>query len=127
MLFVRTELRPSSIHGVGTFLLEPVKKGQLIWRFDTRVDRTYTEAELNSLPDVCKELLDNYGCWDAAKRVWLLYGDEMRYINHSDDPVLQSIGGPFGESIATRDLAKDEEISVNYHLICDMTKSNGIL
>jgi uncharacterized protein len=127
MLFVQTELRPSSIHGVGTFLLEPVKKGQLIWRFDPRIDRTYTEAELAAMTDVCKELLDNYGCWDEKKRVWLLYGDEMRYTNHSDDPVLQAISGPLGDVVAARDLAKDEEISVNYRLICDMTKSNGIL
>jgi len=127
MLFVRTELRPSPIHGIGTFLMDPVRKDQLVWRFDPRIDRLYTEAELKDMSDICKELIDNYGCWDAGKRVWLLYGDEMRYINHSDDSPLFSTGGPFGDSIAARDLAADEELSVNYRLICDMTRSNGIL
>ena len=43
MLMVETELRRSEIHGTGVFLLEPVRKGDLIWRFDSRLDRVYSE------------------------------------------------------------------------------------
>ena len=51
MLMVETELRPSSIHGVGTFLLEDVKAGDLIWRFDSRIDRIFSNAELATMPE----------------------------------------------------------------------------
>ena len=50
MMMCDTELRPSPIHGIGVFLLEPVKAGQLLWRFDSRIDRIYSEAEVASLP-----------------------------------------------------------------------------
>jgi SET domain-containing protein len=50
MMLVETELRPSPIHGLGVFLLQPVSKGDLIWRFDARIDRVYTEAEIARSP-----------------------------------------------------------------------------
>ena len=47
---VETVLKPSAIHGLGVFLAQPVPKGGLIWRFDSRIDRVYTLDELASLP-----------------------------------------------------------------------------
>ena len=44
MLMVNTELRQSAIHGIGTFLSEPVRAGQLIWRFDESIDRVIRDA-----------------------------------------------------------------------------------
>jgi SET domain-containing protein len=32
MLLFETELRPSPIHGIGVFLLEPVRAGEVVWR-----------------------------------------------------------------------------------------------
>ena len=66
MHVVRSELNcaPSNIHGVGTFLLEPVKKGQVLWRFDPRIDRTYTEEDLKTMGPVFNTLIDDYGRWD---------------------------------------------------------------
>ncbi len=51
MMMVETELRPSPIHGIGVFLVHPVRTGDLIWRFDARIDRVYTEEEIASLPE----------------------------------------------------------------------------
>jgi SET domain-containing protein len=39
MLMVATELKESPIHGIGVFLLQPVRQGELVWRFDSRIDR----------------------------------------------------------------------------------------
>src|SRR3546814_17466816 len=50
MLLFDTELRASEIHGIGVFLLEPVKEGDVMWRFDSRIDRVYSENELGELP-----------------------------------------------------------------------------
>ncbi len=60
MMMVETELRPSSIHGIGVFLLQPVRRGDLIWRFDARIDRVYTEEEIASLPEHMQRFLHTY-------------------------------------------------------------------
>jgi hypothetical protein len=53
MMLVETELRPSPIHGIGVFLLQPVSKGDLIWRFDARIDRVYTRPRSQVSPSTC--------------------------------------------------------------------------
>src|SRR5215218_3225538 len=63
MLMVETELRPSPIHGIGVFLLQPVRQGELIWRFDSRIDRVYTEEELETFPDHMRRFLRIYSTW----------------------------------------------------------------
>ncbi len=63
MLLVETELRPSPIHGIGVFLLQPVSRGELIWRFDSRIDRVYTEEEIATLPERMKRFLRTYSTW----------------------------------------------------------------
>jgi len=63
MLMVETELRPSPIHGIGVFLLQPVAKGDLIWRFDSRIDRVYTEEEVATLPPHMQRFLRTYSTW----------------------------------------------------------------
>src|SRR5688572_16581238 len=69
MLLVDTELRPSLIHGLGTFLLEPVRKGQVIWRFDSRIDRIYSEEELATLPPHMQRFLRTYSTWHDGMKV----------------------------------------------------------
>ena len=51
MMMVQTELRPSPIHGIGAFLLEDVKAGDLIWRFDSRIDRVIADSEMAAFPE----------------------------------------------------------------------------
>ncbi len=60
MMMVETELRPSPIHGIGVFLLQPVRQGDLIWRFDARIDRVYTEEEIATLPEHMQRFLRTY-------------------------------------------------------------------
>jgi uncharacterized protein len=57
MMMVDTELRPSSIHGIGVFVRQPVSRGELIWRFDSRIDRVYTDEEIGSLPEHMRRFL----------------------------------------------------------------------
>src|SRR4051812_5845257 len=60
MMMCETELRPSPIHGIGVFLLEPVKAGQLLWRFDSRIDRIYSQGEFSSLPVRMQRFIETY-------------------------------------------------------------------
>jgi hypothetical protein len=125
MLMVETELRQSQIHGTGVFLLEPVRKGDLIWRFDSRIDRVYSEEELASLPERTQRFLRTYSTWHEATRLWILCGDNGRHFNHSDSPNTLSLGTGFGDDVASEDLPAGVELTTDYALICDRVRMNG--
>ncbi len=125
MMMVETELRPSPIHGIGVFLLEPVRQGELIWRFDSRIDRVYTEDELGTFPEHMRRFLRTYSTWHEGTGLWVLCGDNGRHFNHSDTPTTVSNAISFGEDRAVRDLAAGEELTSNYTTICDNVRRNG--
>jgi SET domain-containing protein len=126
MMMVDTEVKPSAIHGLGVFLKEPVKKGGLIWRFDSRIDRVYTPAEIDSLPAHVQRYLRTYSTWHAANGVYVLCGDNGRYFNHSDRPSTVSDAISFGEDRAARDLEVGDELTSDYATICDDVRQNGL-
>lgn len=119
MLCVRTVLRPSPIHGLGLFLAEPVRAGQAIWRFDPRIDRSYTPSELDALPEPARSFLETYAVFNAARGLWMACGDDARFINHAAPANTASDEAAFGTDRAVRDLAVGEEITCDYRAICD--------
>jgi uncharacterized protein len=125
MLMVETELRPSLIEGIGVFLLNPVKRGDLIWRFDARIDRVYTEPELDYLPVHVQKFLRTYSTWHEATQLYVLCGDNGRFFNHSEAPTTLSNAISFGEDHAARDLAAGEELTSDYTTICDHVRFEG--
>jgi len=125
MLMVDTELRQSAIHGTGVFLLEPVRKGDLVWRFDSRIDRVYSEEEMAGLPERMQVFLRTYSTWHEPTRLWILCGDNARHFNHSDSPNTLSLGVGFGDDVAARDLPAGVELTTDYALICDSVRRNG--
>ncbi|HUY67989.1 MAG TPA: SET domain-containing protein [Alphaproteobacteria bacterium] len=127
MLTVPTELRASPIHGIGCFLLAPVKKNDLVWRFDARIDRAYSQFEIESLPEMVRTLVKTYGIFHEASGLWMLCGDNARHFNHADAPTTLSLGIGFADDIAARDLAAGEELTSDYKTICDVTKATGKL
>jgi SET domain-containing protein len=126
MLVVDTELRPSSIHGLGVFLRAPVRKGELIWRFDSRIDRVYAEAEIITLPEHVQRYLRIYSTWHEATGLYVLCGDNGRYFNHSATPSTLSNAISFGEDYAARDLVKGDELTSDYATICDQVRRDGV-
>lgn len=119
MLMIPTFLTLSSIHGIGTFALEPIKKGNIIWQFNALVDRVYTEKEYNQIPPSFRKFIDKYG-WKIPGSItlYLLPGDNDRFINHSDNPNVGTLD--IGKScfdgcgIALRDIEAGEELTENY-------------
>ena len=125
MMMVETELRPSPIHGIGVFLLQPVQMGDLIWRFDARIDRVYTEPEIVTLPEHMQRFLRTYSTWHEATGLWILCGDHGRHFNHSDTPTTASNAISFGEDRATADSPAGTELTSDYRTICDNFRQNG--
>ena len=126
MLIVRTELKPSGIHGIGVFLTEPVRAGQLVWRFDSRIDRVFSDAELAEFPHVVQDFLRTYSTLDAERKLWVLCGDNGRHFNHSDNPNTLSLGIAFGDDVAAIDLAAGTELTSDYRTICDAVRLGGM-
>lgn len=124
-MMVETELRPSGIHGLGVFLLEAVPKDGLVWRFDARIDRVYSEEEVASLPAHVQRYLKTYSTWHEEARLYVLCGDNGRFFNHAEKPNTVSNGISFGEDRAARDLAAGEELTSNYATICDQVRCHG--
>jgi SET domain-containing protein len=125
MLLFDTELRPSPIHGIGVFLLEDVKKGDVIWRFDSRIDRIYCEEEILTLPTRTQEFLRTYSTWQEAAGLWVLCGDNGRHFNHSPTPNTLSRGIALGDDIAAADLPAGTELTSDYRTICDTFRSGA--
>lgn len=127
MLMVETELRTSSIHGIGTFLVEDVKKGDLIWRFDSRIDRIFSDAELKTMPDRLQAFLAMYSTFHEGSGLWVLCGDNGRHFNHCDKPNTISLGPAFGDDIAADDLPAGTELTTDYFAICDAVRARGTI
>jgi SET domain-containing protein len=120
MLLVETEVRPSPVHNVGTFLVKPIKKGTVVWRYDGRIDRIFTEAELQSLPEIVREYIVSYATLYQSSNLWVFSGDNDRFTNHSDKPNCVCKGSsPTDDVIAATDLAAGVELTQDYFKICD--------
>jgi uncharacterized protein len=125
MLMVETELRPSPIHGIGVFLVKPVPAGALIWRFDSRIDRVFSDAELGEMPDQLQGFLRTYSTLHDGLKLWVLCGDNGRHFNHSDTPTTRSLGIAFGDDVAATDLPAGTELTSDYRTICDAMRLGG--
>jgi uncharacterized protein len=126
MMMVETEIRPSAIHGLGVFLTEDVKAGQLIWRFDSRIDRVFSDAELREMPLRLQQFLRTYSTLHDELKLWVLCGDNGRHFNHSDTPNTRSLGVAFGDDVAAADLPVGTELTSDYRTICDAMRFGGV-
>ena len=114
MLLVKTLVHTSPIAGLGLFASEPIRAGQVWWRYDARIDRMFSQIEFEQLPDQTKDWLTTYAYLHDG--TWILCGDHAMFVNHSEHPNSVTIGE---ESIALRDIAVGEEIVENYREFCD--------
>ena len=113
MLLVRTSIRPSSIHGVGCFAEEKIKKGQVIWILDERIDQIIQLSDVSKFPDSVQDFLQIYGytAMFEGEKVLILCGDNARHYNHSDHP--NSLDTKFTTS-AGQDIEVGEELTCDY-------------
>ena len=118
VLLIKTELRPSTINGIGLFVPEPVKAGTLIWKFNPSIDRLVTRGVYEGLPEVARAFIDHF-----ASRIYpdlyLLCGDNARFINYANPPNIDCKSKHIdAEFFATHDLAAGSELLDNYETFC---------
>ena len=108
-------------------MLEPLRSGDLVWRFDSRIDRVFPDAELRSMPERLQAFLTIYSTYHEQSGLWVLCGDNGRHFNHSDEPNTVSHGIAFGDDVAAKDLCVGTELTTDYRTICDAVRMRGVL
>jgi hypothetical protein len=93
-----------------------VKKGDLIWRFDSRIDRVFADWEVEHLPDLLRRFLEVYSTYHEEFAL-ILCGDNGRHFNHSDEPNTTPLGIGFGDDIAAADRPAGAELTTDCRLI----------
>lgn len=111
MMRVRTTIAPSSIAGagLGVFVAEHVRSGQVIWRFDPGLD-----ILLDGMPEdpMLRAYVEKYGYEPLGEPGrWLLCVDDGRFINHSDTPNTHDTRD---ETFASIDMPPGTEITSDY-------------
>lgn len=119
MLYVKTTIKNSPIHGTGLFADQKILKGTLVSKYEPGFDIFITVEKYESLPQVAKQFFDHYGYWSKELNGYVCSADNHRFTNHSTSPTVGTVGakaGDDGEDIALRDIELGEEITVDYRV-----------
>ncbi len=124
MNLVKTYIDKSTIHGIGLFAGEDIKKGTLIWEFkypDFEIMKKEWEANKRKLTQVEIDYIETYSFEQDGDLYFL--ADDAKYSNHSlDANTICSTD----KQIAKRNIKKGEEITSNY-LEFDDNAKKGII
>jgi SET domain-containing protein len=116
MLYVKTYIRASSIHGVGLFAAEFIPSGTVIWKFFPRLDMSFTPEEYDELSHLEEfRSLMKYIYKSRISGNYILCADNARFINHSPEGnTIEMPDDLEGLTIAAKDILPDEEIISDY-------------
>lgn len=118
MLLVKTRLGTSPIAGIGLFADEDIARGTVTWRFTPGFDQLFSEDAIAGLPPPARDTLMTYTYLHQPSGLRVFCLDNARFMNHAVDANTAGIheGGAIeGYDIATRDIAKGEELTCDYH------------
>jgi SET domain-containing protein len=118
MLMIKARLGPSPIAGIGLFADQDIKAGTVTWRFMPGFDQLYSDAELARLPGEVRAQFLTYTYLHEASGKHVYCIDNARFMNHADTPNTAGVhrdGEIEGYDVATRDIAKGEELTCDYH------------
>jgi SET domain-containing protein len=115
MLLVKTEVRPSPIHGLGLFAAEYIAAGTVIARRDDRFAIYFTDEQVKTLPPHAAEYMQTYA-WREPDGRWCASLDHSKFINHSFAPntVLTVSDDGWHETRAAYDIGFGAELCEDY-------------
>jgi hypothetical protein len=117
MLYVKTKVAPSGIHGLGLFADEYIPRGTVIWRFTPGFDLKLTKDQVNKLPSQAREYFAIYAWLSKKSECYILALDYAKYVNHCAAPNALSKYTDDEEEVVTKaikDISVGEEITDDY-------------
>ena len=116
MLMIATYLDRSTINGIGIFTAEPVKRGQIIWKFNPAIDLVFTARQwknkLELVTPQAREALHRYSYKSNNK--YYLCNDNSQFMNHSE-ALNNVINNSISDTMyAAREIDIGEELLCNY-------------
>lgn len=116
-------LRPSEVHGIGVFAVNPIPKGcRAMFSKEPGEWIRLSFDEVNNLPQASRYMIETYCLYDEQDYFVPAGGfktmDVALYLNHSDQPNITSIDEG-AEFEALRDIAAGEELLIDYGQIVD--------
>lgn len=123
MLRVPTYVAPSSIAGVGLFAATDLPANSVIWEYSEGVDWKISPSELILFPEPFQSRLRHY-LYQEDSGVYVLCGDNAKYMNHSEQPNCDDTGGEY--TVTTRAIKAGEELTCDYRLFDLESRSVGV-
>lgn len=114
MLAVENYLAPSVLHGLGVFAKSPITKGQMVSRFMPPFDLHFSPDMLPCLNAQERAYLKVYAYLSRFDGVYILPGDNDRFMNHSETPNVGMNPDGTPNCLALRNIAADEELLCDY-------------
>ena len=130
MLYIKTKIQPSGIHGIGLFANEFIPKGTIIWKFTPGFDMKLTREQILDFPELLQIYIYKYSWRSKKSKLYCFSSDNGKYFNHSDDPNCLSEYKNDEEEVVTaaiKDIQIDEEITDNYSSFDDEESENNVL
>src|SRR3989339_898865 len=120
MILVKTNLGVSKIEGIGLFANEDIKKGTIVIKNNDNfgIAKYFEEQWKQMEKELSKESfrqIKKYAYKDKQDGLHCLCLDDTRFINHSKNPNIKTIGD---NDVAVRDIEKGEEILIDYTVFC---------
>jgi SET domain-containing protein len=114
MLLVKTKIGPSTIAGTGLFANQFISKGTAVWKFQKDFDLELSKVQFESLSEAARGQVLNYCYFSPKTEHYIVCSDDARFLNHSDNPNIDS--GPDDDHIdvALCDIKPGEELTQNY-------------
>ena len=109
MLTIKTKLKEFPGKGIGLIADQEIKKGQVVWTYSPIID---IKIKKTDVPEEAKGFFNTYAVDPGGDEIFLNI-DNARFINHSKEPNIKSLGH-LKDNIAIRDISKGEEITIDY-------------
>jgi SET domain-containing protein len=114
MICVKTCVGNSATNNLGLFAAEDIHEGTLIWKFDNSTCLLLSTKQIDVLGDSHKDNLtssiNHFGC--PHPRGCMIHLDNMRYMNHSDEPNTKTLND--NTMIAIQNIFCGEELFEDY-------------
>lgn len=123
MFLVPTYIAKSPTHGVGVFTPSPIPAGTRIWELTPDVDLRIEPEVIEAIGGRFGEKLRSY-CYREPDGVYVLCGDNAKFMNHSFEPNCDDIEGPY--TVTKRDIAAGEELTCDYRLFDRDSAEDGL-